>query len=366
MDKDAQKRLIGIVLLVIFIAVAIGGYLLLSPRPTVLSGSGDASSGSTIISSSTDSDDSGATGDLDLSGVRVPTFDVIRLEADGSLVIAGNAALNSQVDLITQTGDILDTTQAESGGDFVFIPDSKLPSGDYILHLESILPDGRRITSAQTATLHVPAADDDVLVIVNEAGQPSRILIKPKSLASPTPQDDATPPILALDESTIGLTVEAVEVEDNQIYIAGKVKSGLSVRLYLDHDLLGTVVGNSQNRFLLETEYDLQSGPHSVRADVIDISEEDSGKVLSRAEVALLHETPLEKGVSSSDVIRTGTHVISIERGDTLWHISQRTYGAGIRYTTIYNANKDQIRNPDLIYVGQVFKIPEKPDDEAQ
>ena len=41
---------------------------------------------------------------------------------------------------------------------------------------------------------------------------------------------------------------------------------------------------------------------------------------------------------------------VIIRRGDTLWRISRETYGAGRRYTTIYLANGDQIRDPDLIY----------------
>lgn len=47
-----------------------------------------------------------------------------------------------------------------------------------------------------------------------------------------------------------------------------------------------------------------------------------------------------------------------IERGDSLWAISRRTYGEGDRYTAIYDANQDQIRDPDLIYPGQFFVLP--------
>lgn len=56
--------------------------------------------------------------------------------------------------------------------------------------------------------------------------------------------------------------------------------------------------------------------------------------------------------------IQTGSAVI-IRRGDNLWRVARRNYGAGIRYTTIFDANRDQVRNPDLIYPGQVLKIPE-------
>lgn len=51
-----------------------------------------------------------------------------------------------------------------------------------------------------------------------------------------------------------------------------------------------------------------------------------------------------------------------IERGNSLWQISKRTYGRGNRYTVIYDANQDQIRDPDLIYPGQIFVLPEDKD----
>ncbi len=48
----------------------------------------------------------------------------------------------------------------------------------------------------------------------------------------------------------------------------------------------------------------------------------------------------------------------TVRRGNSLWLIARRVYGAGIRYTAIYTANHDQIRDPDLIYPGQQFKVP--------
>ena len=51
---------------------------------------------------------------------------------------------------------------------------------------------------------------------------------------------------------------------------------------------------------------------------------------------------------------------VIIRRGDTLWRISRRVYGRGTRYSTIYLANQGQIRDPDRIWPGQVFKVPDK------
>nr|WP_255768883.1 LysM peptidoglycan-binding domain-containing protein [Maritalea mediterranea] len=47
-----------------------------------------------------------------------------------------------------------------------------------------------------------------------------------------------------------------------------------------------------------------------------------------------------------------------IRKGDNLWTIARRVYGRGIKYTTIYEANANEINNPHLIYPGQVFDLP--------
>lgn len=47
-----------------------------------------------------------------------------------------------------------------------------------------------------------------------------------------------------------------------------------------------------------------------------------------------------------------------VQKGDSLWNIAKKIYGDGSKYTKIYEANKDKITNPNLIYVGQVLTIP--------
>ncbi len=49
---------------------------------------------------------------------------------------------------------------------------------------------------------------------------------------------------------------------------------------------------------------------------------------------------------------------VVIQPGNNLWRISQVIYGEGVQYTVIYQANKEQIRSPDLIYPGQIFATP--------
>jgi nucleoid-associated protein YgaU len=58
------------------------------------------------------------------------------------------------------------------------------------------------------------------------------------------------------------------------------------------------------------------------------------------------------------DVFVAEVSTAKITRGDSLWQISRRTYGKGDRYTVIYDANQGQIRDPDLIFPGQIFVLP--------
>ena len=68
---------------------------------------------------------------------------------------------------------------------------------------------------------------------------------------------------------------------------------------------------------------------------------------------------PLSDGSPSAGVEpKIATTVVS--RGDSLWRISRVTYGAGMRYAVVYKANRDQIRNPNRIYPGQIFVLPMK------
>ena len=71
------------------------------------------------------------------------------------------------------------------------------------------------------------------------------------------------------------------------------------------------------------------------------------------------------KVIEQAPLKESKTSVI-IRKGDTLWQISRRVYGRGVRYTTIYLANQDQITDPDEILPGQVFGVPETPLDNAE
>jgi len=70
--------------------------------------------------------------------------------------------------------------------------------------------------------------------------------------------------------------------------------------------------------------------------------------------------TALSDGGSPSAVVVPKIATTVVSRGDSLWRISRVTYGAGMRYAIVYKANRNQIRNPNRIYPGQIFVLPMK------
>jgi len=87
-------------------------------------------------------------------------------------------------------------------------------------------------------------------------------------------------------------------------------------------------------------------GLHRLRVDQVD----PSGKVLARV------ETPFSRAESVTTLPEEVAVVV--QPGNSLWRIARRIYGEGIDYTVIYQANQEQIRDPDLIYPGQIFVVP--------
>lgn len=366
-------------------------------------------------------------------GVVAPTFDVVRVEGDGSLVIAGKAAANARVEII-HGSNVLGEATAGADGTFVVVLDDPLKPGDYQLVLRSTQPDGVVATSQQTAVVSVPEkADGQVLAMVEEPGKAAELLTvpvpekkaeapaaasepapgkapaadaaAPEPAVSPTqepaqpqaeaaappvseqpavPEQPATPEQPAVTAAAPKVVVEAVEIDGSKIFVAGLADAGRKVRAYANDILLGDALASPDGHFLVEATRDIPVGQYTVRVDVL----EADGKVAARATVpfdrepgeaisAVAPQTAPEAATQpaaaeaaqapAADVPETAAPklehadgAVIIRRGDSLWRISRRVYGHGIRYSTIYLANQKQIADPDKIWPGQVFTVPEK------
>ena len=67
---------------------------------------------------------------------------------------------------------------------------------------------------------------------------------------------------------------------------------------------------------------------------------------------------PASGPATSAPSVTTGRTYLVVS-GDSLSKIAKREYGDASKWQRIYEANKDTIKNPDLIYPGQTFKIPD-------
>jgi nucleoid-associated protein YgaU len=239
--------------------------------------------------------------------------------------------------------------------------------------------DGREIArSERTVTVVVPASSQAPSVAAAPPARPPAVASTPPPATTPAaaaPASPATPvtpgtpaPAAPLVISTPGtggpstviqapggpdtlarsgkLVLGAVDYdEQGRLTVTGQAPAGTTMRLYVDNQPVGDATSGADGKWNLQPPDAIALGRRTVRVDQLGTD----GSVVSRLEV------PFER----MSLARPG--VVTIVRGDNLWNIARNRYGDGLRYTVIYEANKSQIRDPNLIYPGQTFVIPKTP-----
>ncbi|MBQ0709552.1 Ig-like domain-containing protein [Ochrobactrum sp. AP1BH01-1] len=319
---------------------------------------------------------------------KTPVFDLLRVEPDGSVVIAGKALPNADVEVVAGA-TVVGKAKVGASGDFAIVLDEPLKAGDHQLVLRSTGADNNVATSTQTAIVSVPETrSGQVLALVEEPGQASRLITKPETTPKPQDNTEAAPEAAAKTDKpaakpaqALPIAIEAVEIEGQSVFVAGKADGGNRVIVHANDTLLGASLISPDGRFLVQSKQPLGVGDYIIRADLLD----NANRVLATARVPFRREAGENISAVASDTegqtaapsevhgegaapLQKVEGSVIIRRGDNLWTISKRTYGKGTRYTTIYLANRDQIRNPDLIWPGQVFNMPKEPlgDDEVK
>jgi nucleoid-associated protein YgaU len=307
------------------------------------------------------------------SDAGVPSFDIARIEPSGDAVIAGRAAPGATVELL-RNGEVHDRAVADQAGQFAMVP-RPLPSGTYDLTLRAKQSDGKQATSKQSVAVAIePGRKDAPVVALMAPDKPTVVLSQP-----------------AASKPAAGtVVVEAVEIApDGKFHVSGRARPGAAVRFYLNDSLIAPVTAGADGRLAVTINKGVAPGSYRVRLDEV---EPNSGKVSARAEVpfnvpdtvvtasvqaqatadkradaAPVQQPQLAAAATSaaadnkdspSAVVVPKIATTTVSRGDSLWRISQSNYGAGVRYAIIYEANRNQIRNPNMIYPGQIFVLP--------
>ncbi|WP_064682083.1 LysM peptidoglycan-binding domain-containing protein [Rhizobium bangladeshense] len=266
------------------------------------------------------------------AGPKLPAFDVLRVEPDGSTVIAGSAEPNGKLEVLDGE-KVVTTADVGPSGDFAAVLDNPLPAGDHQLVLKVTGKDGKTTLSEEVATVSVPKDGNgaNLLAMVSKPGTASRIITAPtggtevadasnpglppadkpatgetaaadapaataapsgelalqtpglpNAAAGGTAAASAAPGAAESDKATApDVMVNAVEIEGNKIFIAGTARANAKVLGYADDNLVGQDTAGADGHFIIDGVMALSVGDHKIRVDVVD----PAGKVIVRAAV---------------------------------------------------------------------------------
>lgn len=278
-----------------------------------------------------------------------PVLDVIRVSPDGMTVIAGSAMPNAEIYLLLDGVDSADAT-ADRAGNFVLL--SKLAPSDSprLLSVEATDETGARVAAAQTLVVAPIAAPVTVAEATDEAETVTQSTTTPIVL-----QSDGQEVSLVQGGSTDGaaLSIDTVSYSSaGDVQIAGRADSGAALRVYLNNALVAEVTGAEDGTWRADVA-NVAAGAYDLRIDQLAAD----GTVIARSETSFIREAAAEIADAAGGA-QNAIRVVTVELGFTLWGIAENMLGSGFDYVQIFNANRDQIRDPDLIYPGQVFTIP--------
>ena len=328
----------------------------------------------------------------------LPKIDTWRVAPDGEAVVAGLAAPAARVEVLVD-GVAVATGDAGATGEFAILFTLAPNDRPSLMQLSMILPDGAQVVSDDLVAL-APITGDQQAVQVSEAPA------SPDAAATVPQVAEAAPPaaLLLTDEGAVvlqgasaadpvpgaGVMIDSIAYSPaGDVQVGGHGAPGAGLRLYVDNAEKANARVPEDGRWLV-TLGDTPPGIYTLRVDQLD----GAGKVTSRFETPFKRETlealaavaggqamveaqpeaPLEPAgeVAAPEATAVAPQpselaaevlpapvTITVQPGFTLWGIAQERYGDGVFYVQVFEANRDKIRDPDLIYPGQVFAVPD-------
>jgi hypothetical protein len=272
------------------------------------------------------------------SAVAPPTFDIARIAPDGRAVIAGRATPGAKIVLLNGGKEIA-RGEADARGEWVVIAqDPPLPPGQHELRVVQHVEGRAPVTSDQVVVAVVPEPPaagtprEETLVMIAPPTGAAKLVQSPSAAGVPRSGD---------------LALSTLDYDENgRVTVTGLAEPGSVVRVYIDDKLAAEGPAGADGHWKLVAPEPVGPGKHAVRLDRVA----GDGKPVARLELPF-DRVDVPPGAKD-------TRRLVVVRGDNLWNIARAHYGSGHHHTVIYGANKDQIRDPDLIYPGQVFSLP--------
>ena len=156
--------------------------------------------------------------------------------------------------------------------------------------------------------------------------------------------------------SSQDVSVDTISYDEaGEVSLTGRGKPSQIVRIYLNNMPISTAAMDATGQWSTALS-EIDAGIYTLRVDELD----KTGNVVSRLETPFKRERREDLAAYMTSVDEPARiNVVTVQPGNTLWAIARKRYGRGILYVRVFEENKDKIRNPDLIYPGQVFSLPD-------
>ncbi len=192
----------------------------------------------------------------------------------------------------------------------------------------------------------------------------------PPRRGSATKETSTTPTVIAVGEQGVEVLqadesrrpttrIAAITYDpEGEVVVAGIAPERMRVRLKADARPIKELLPEEGGRWRARLP-ELPPGTYDLSVEAVD----ESGRVVARDTTPFRKESPArvaEAKAAAAARKNPPLVTVTVQPGNTLWGISRRHYGGGRFYVWIYDANADRIRDPDLIYPGQVFVIPDR------
>lgn len=310
-----------------------------------------------------------------------PGIDTFRLDPDGQMIVAGHAEPGRDVSILLDDVSI-GSVLSDNAGKFVQFLDLPTSDAPRVLSLRMRPSQSGEAVASQDQIIIAPtppvvaevAEPAETSVAAAPQPQPQPVVIEE---SSDTEQPDAEQPdtapsqtVLLTDETGVhvlqaptaeespdvmsSVALDAISYSsDGEVELSGRAQGSGFVHIYLDNDRIATsrIMPDGDWRSALPQ---VDSGVYTLRIDEVDAA----GAVLSRVETPFKREDQTLLNITEPQT-ESAIRAVTVQPGSTLWAISREAYGEGLLYIRVFEANRDRIRDPDLIYPGQVFALPE-------
>ena len=152
------------------------------------------------------------------------------------------------------------------------------------------------------------------------------------------------------------LALDAIAYDPlGNVTLSGRSNPDGLVRFYVNNEAISAAKTDDTGYW--ETDLsDVIPGTYTLRIDELGLR----GDVVSRLESPFKREDRQKLAAliaPSSSPVRI--NIVTVQPGNTLWAIARKRYGDGLLYVRVFEANRDKIKDPDLIYPGQLFDLPD-------